>query len=290
MLDVGWRGEGCEVSVVHENQVLEAPGGSRLGWVDEGVLDDYAAVQIWQENRVALLDAFKRAKLEAHTKQGTANGELERDDSELVLTEGELLDGVRRIVGELKNQDMIGFASKHYQPVAGAAGGDGIDGEDDGSFDVAKAVVEGKVSDIVNKKKSTTKSTASSAKPDGDYVTIPNPFSPPPPPASVDLTVPAPEIPPHANVTIGPSRHAYLEPLFFPQVLSTQLSSKNPHAREIGLTYFEHIQVPHAGIQELIGAVLNEIEDKDAREAVSENLIVVSSGRVACNKGELRIS
>ncbi|GAA5907385.1 uncharacterized protein JCM6883_001187 [Sporobolomyces salmoneus] len=266
VLDIGWRGEGCEISVVYENQVFEQPGGSRLGWVDEGVLDDFAAVKIWQENREHLLDAFRKAK----------------DGQE--LSQGDLLDGVRRVVGELKNQDLIGFESKHYKASQSTASGTAIEAEEDGSFDVAKAVVEGKVSDIVNKKKTGKNASNSTTKPEGDYVTIPNPFSPPPPPPPVDLTIPAPEIPEHANLSIGPSRHSYLEPLFFPQVLSTHLSSRNEAAKEIGLTYFESIQVPHAGIQELIGTVLNEIEDKDVREAVSENLVVVSSGKVACNK------
>ncbi|GAA6017324.1 hypothetical protein JCM11491_000631 [Sporobolomyces phaffii] len=265
VLDVGWRGEGCEVSVVHENQVLEAPGGSRLGWVDEGVLDDFACVKIWAENRERLMDAFTKAK------DGTQP------------SQGELLDGVRRIVGELKTRDLIAFESKYFKPDPASAGG--ADGDDDGTFDVAKVVVEGKVSEVVkNKSKSKSGAAASGGGPEGDFVSVPNPFSPPAPPPSIDLTVPAPEIPEHANVSIGPARHAYLEPLFFPQVLSSHLSSKNAAAREIGLTYFENIAVPHAGIQEVLGTVLTLIEERDVRELVSENLVVISSGRVASNR------
>ncbi|GAA5882946.1 hypothetical protein JCM16303_006666 [Sporobolomyces ruberrimus] len=266
VLDVGWRGEGCEVSLVHENQVLEGFGGTRLGWVDEGVLDDYCAVKVWEECGDMLKGAFGKAKEEG------GGG---------IVGKEECLDGVRRIVGELKNRDLIGFESKHFKPTVASgtviAGGPDVEG----TFDVAKVVAEGKVNELVGKSKPSKSSTKPST---GDFVTIPNPFSPPPPPPPIDLTIPVPEIPEHANVSIGPSRHSYLEPLFFPQVLSTHLTSKNDAAREIGLTYFENIKVPHSGIQEVLGQVLCSIQEKDVRELVGENLVVISSGKVASNK------
>ncbi|GAA5849636.1 hypothetical protein JCM5353_006032 [Sporobolomyces roseus] len=267
ILDIGWRGEGCEVSVVHDNQVYEAPGGSRVSWVDEGVLDDYCAVKIWEENRESLMDGFGKA----------------REEEGKELNQGEILDGVRRIVGELKNRDLIGFKSKLYTPPINlqALGDTVTGGEEDGQFDVAKVVAEGKVSEIVKKSKSKSKTGTTS---EGDFVTIPNPFSPPPPPPQIDLTIPVAEIPEHANLSIGPSRHLYLEPLFFPQVLSDTLTSTNDAAKEIGLTYFERIQVPKHGIQEVIGSVLTSIKDLEVKEAVCENLIVISSGRVASNR------
>jgi len=239
ILDIGWRGEGCEVTVVHENRVLqEASQGNRIHWVDEGVLDDYSAVNIWKENKESLLKGFK--------------GALEKEE----VSQSECLDGVRRIVGELKLKDLIGFQSKHFKP-NGNTTTTNTDGDDqDGTFDVAKAVVEGKVSEIVkagSSKKSLGKknSKTNGGEEEEDFVTIPNPFSPPPPPPPIDLTIPQPEIPLHANLEIGPSRHRYLEPLFFPQVLSKTLTNSNDHAKEIGLTYFENITVPHSGIQEL---------------------------------------
>ncbi|GAA5933637.1 uncharacterized protein JCM15063_001368 [Sporobolomyces koalae] len=267
VLDVGWRGEGCEVSVVHENQLYEPASGTRLGWVDEGVLDDYLAVQVWQENRSTLIDAFKLAK------------ETESD-----LPKEVLLDGTRRIVAHLKEKDLIGFESKHY--AAGKISGEDaslLDGGEEGTFDVAKVVAEGKVADIVNKKKHKSKKGDAGGA-GGDFVTVPNPFCPPPPPPPIDLTVPVPEIPEHHNVSIGPSRHLYLEPLLFPQVLTSTLTSTNEAAREIGLTYFEGISVPASGIQEVLGTVLSEIEPKETRDQVAENLVVISSGRVASNR------
>ena len=237
-----------------------------MSWVDEGVLDDYCAVKIWEENRETLLDGFEKAQEEGKE-----------------LSQSEILDGVRRIVGELKNRDLIGFKSRLYTPPVNlqALGDTVAGGEEDGQFDVAKVVAEGKVGDIVKKSKSKSKTTTS----DGDFVTIPNPFSPPAPPPQIDLTIPVAEIPEHANLQIGPSRHLYLEPLFFPQVLSTTLSSTNSAAKEIGLTYFERIEAPNFGIQEVIGSVLTAIKDLEVKEAVCENLIVISSGRVASNRG-----
>lgn len=275
VLDVGWRGEGSEISVIHENRVLESFGSKseKLSWIDEGVLDDYLAVKLWESNddKETLLEGFNKA--------------LGKEE----IGMGECLDGVRRIVGELKSRDLIGFESKHFESkdlkLVQAQGG--LGGEEDGSFDVAKAVVEGKVSEIVKKKSTTkTKSSSNSKTPEGDYVTIPNPFSPPPPPPPVDLTQPVPEIPEHANLSIGPSRHSYLEPLFFPQVLKTHLTTKNESAKQLGLTYFENLEVPHSGIQESLGNVLCSIGDREIREQVSENLVVISSGRVASNKGK----
>ncbi|GAA5954590.1 hypothetical protein JCM3765_003824 [Sporobolomyces pararoseus] len=271
ILDIGWRGEGSEISIVHENQLFG--GGEKLNWIDEGVLDDFLTVKIWETEKDHLLDGFKKA--------------LGREEKiEMV----EILDGVRRIVGELKSRDLIGFESEFFNVKdLNLVQTDGVGGEkeEDGSFDVAKAVVEGKVSEIVNKKKNNNKSKSSSSSsntPVGDYVTIPNPFSPPPPPAPIDLTVPVPEIPEHANLSIGPCRHLYLEPLFFPKVLSTHLTCLSESAKELGLTYFETLEAPQSGIQELLGNVLCSIGDSQIRESVSENLVVISSGRVASNK------
>ncbi|GAA6063804.1 hypothetical protein JCM10212_005967 [Sporobolomyces blumeae] len=274
VVDLGWRGEGTEISVVHENQVVESAGGMRIPSVDEGVLDDYAAVKIWAESKAELEDAFRQA----------------RDGKD--VSQGDMLEGVRRIVGELKNRDLIGFESQHFKHgssngTAGGAGigpgGTGVDG-DEGTFDVAKVVAEGKVSELVKKKGSKPPASTSSL-PEGDYVSIPNPFSPPPPAPSLDLSVPVPELPPHATLSIGPARHAYLEPLFFPHVLAETLSSRNDSAREIGLTYFDEVgNLNQAGVQEAVGAVLSAIQDRETRAAVAENIVVISSGRVASNR------
>ncbi|GAA6035638.1 hypothetical protein JCM8097_004941 [Rhodosporidiobolus ruineniae] len=264
ILDVGYRGEGTEISVVHENMVLEAPGGLRLPYVDEGVCDDWCALQLLEADP-GLPGQFAAAR------GGTELGP------------GELAYALRAVVGELKNRDLLGFESPLLDapPPSAVAG---VEGED-GSFDVAKVIVEGKVNDIVKKKGK----GALAQEEQGDFVTVANPFAPPPP--AVDLTG-EPALPnPHATVRLGPARHRYLEPLFFPRLVSSLAPSSSPAAAQLGFAEYERFATPegrtlvaHDGVVGAVGAVLSRVEDLEVRSAVSEAVVVVSSGRVASNK------
>ncbi|GAA5950920.1 hypothetical protein JCM21900_000373 [Sporobolomyces salmonicolor] len=261
VLDIGARGEGSEISLVHENQVLQGPGGMRLPWADEGRLDDYCALRILEEDPSGVEEAFKAAKGED-------------------LAPGELLEGLRRVVQELKTKDSIGFASTLLDSTPAAT--QAANGEEEDVFDVAKVVVEGKLNEIVKKK---GKGKDADEEDEGDFVEVANPFAPPPPPAApIDLTAPPPEAPPNSTLRIGPARHRYLEPLFFPSLLSALAPSASPVAASLGLTEYERISTPQSGVQEAIGIVLSAAGDRETRIAVSEAVVVVSSGKVASNK------
>jgi len=289
VLDLGYRGEGSEISVVHDNQELPGPSGLRLPHLDEGVCDDYCALK--------LLEAHPDIPQQLVAAAGRPAG--------AVLAPGELAHALRRIVGELKVRDLIGLESPLVAGLGasasvgavGGAGADGLEGED-GSFDVAKAIVEGKVNDIVkggNKGKGKEGANGSDA--DGDFVVVANPFAPAQPAAApalagpngeTDLTAPAAPAP-GTTLRLGPARHRYLEPLFRPSLVAQLAPSASSAAQQLGLAEYERFarraDGVDASVAEAIGVALSAVEDAEVRAAVGEAIVVISSGRIASNRG-----
>ncbi|GAA6054736.1 hypothetical protein JCM3770_000056 [Rhodotorula araucariae] len=270
VLDLGYRGEGSEISIVHESQELPGPSGLRLAHIDEGVCDDYCALK--------LLEAHPDIPQQLLAAAGRTGD----------LAPGELANALRRVVAELKVRELIGLESPLVAGLAtaGAAvpGIAGVEGED-GSFDVAKVIVEGKVNDIV-KKKGKGKEGDAVEEEEGDYVRVANPFAPAPA-ASVetDLTgAPAPG----TTLRLGPARHRYLEPLFLPSLLGSLAPSASPAAALLGMHEYARsaagASAPAAGVAEAIGVALSAVEDAEVRSAVGEAVVVISSGRIASNR------
>lgn len=239
ILDIGNRNEGSEISVVHENQVVE--GATMRLPLDEGVLDDYTALKILEE------DPDLPRKISPTQELGP----------------GQLANALRAVVASLKAGDLIGFASPAFEArKEKAAEGD------DGELDIAKALVEGKVDKIVGRKKG--KKVAEGAEGDTDFVEVAHPYNT------------AAE-----NLRIGPARHRYLEPLFLPQVLTALAPSASPAAALLGLQEYEGREVLYAGVQEMIGTVVEQVDSLEERRAIWEAVVVMSAGKVANNKGEL---
>ncbi|GAA6003608.1 hypothetical protein JCM10207_003507 [Rhodosporidiobolus poonsookiae] len=272
VLDLGYRGEGSELSVVHDNAVLEGPSGLRLPFVDEGACDDWCALQVLLEDP-------------------TIPQQLARAKGAEQLAPGELAWALRSMVEELKRRELIEFESKllgKIDPaaIAAAAAGAAGAGEEEGSFDVAKAIVDGKVNDIV-KKKGKGKAAAEE---DAKFVLVANPFAAQPTapaPGEVDLTVTEPAA--GSQIRLGPARHRYLEPLFVPSVLSQLAPSASEAASQLGFAEYARFaegkaDTDFAGVHEAIGAVLGRVEDGEVRYAVSEALVIVSSGRIGSIK------
>lgn len=308
VVDVGYRGEGTEVSVVHDNQELPGPSGLRLPHLDEGVCDDYCALK--------LLEAHPDIPQQLLAAAGRGEG--------AELAPGELANALRRIVGELKVRDLIGLESPLVAGLSASANGgavpgvDGLEGED-GSFDVAKAIVDGKVNDIVKgagsnkgKGKEGGQDDAAATEDDGEFVTVANPFAPaqpapaPPPAAPVgpnselDLpaadpasaSAPAPAPAPHTTLRVGPARHRYLEPLFLPSLVAALAPGASPAAAQLGMHEYARFAgegakavLGEAGVAEAVGVALSAVEDAEVRAAVGEAVVVVSSGRIASNRG-----
>ncbi|KPV74181.1 uncharacterized protein RHOBADRAFT_54034 [Rhodotorula graminis WP1] len=292
VLDLGYRGEGSEISVVHDNQELPGPSGLRLAHLDEGVCDDYCALK--------LLEAHPDIPHQLATAAGRPSG--------ADLAPGELAHALRRIVGELKVRDLIGLESPLVAGLGasasvgaigggGVAGVDGLEGED-GSFDVAKAIVEGKVNDIVKGgTKGKGKDNGSTSDAEGDFVVVANPFAPAqaaaaaPAPAAAngetDLTAPVAPAP-GTTLRLGPARHRYLEPLFRPSLIAQLAPSASPAAAQLGLGEYERFahraDGVDASVAEAIGVALSAVEDAEVRAAVGEAIVVISSGRIASNR------
>ncbi|KAK4049537.1 hypothetical protein OIV83_004034 [Microbotryomycetes sp. JL201] len=152
VLDIGARGEGTEVSVVTDNQIVEN-ATLRTSAFDEGVLDDYCALRI----------------LEADP---TLPSKLAGDSQ---LADGSLAWALRTIVHSLKEKDAIHFSSPSFSGPATAAPADGAV-NDDGELDVAKVLVEGKLDKIVNRKKG-GKDDQVAATMDSDTVEVSNPLN-----------------------------------------------------------------------------------------------------------------
>ncbi|BGP49732.1 hypothetical protein JCM10450v2_005637 [Rhodotorula kratochvilovae] len=272
VLDLGYRGEGSEIAVVHESQELPGPAGLRLPHVDEGVCDDYCALK--------LLEAHPDIPQQLLAAAGRTGD----------LAPGELANALRRVVAELKVRELIALESPLVAGLAGAGaavpGVAGIEGED-GSFDVAKVIVEGKVNEIVKKKGKGKEGDAAAEEEDGDFVRVANPFAPPPAAgADLDLTGAPPA--PGSTLRLGPARHRYLEPLFLPSLLGSLAPSASPAAAQLGMHEYERFaaggSVPSAGVAEAIGVALSAVEDAEVRSAVGEAVVVISSGRIASNR------
>lgn len=299
VVDIGYRGEGTEISAVHENQVVPAASGFRLADLDEGVCDDYCLYKILEAD-----PTIEQQLLDAKTAASSASSSSSSGQQPVTFAPGELANAMRRVVSDLKVQNAISFES----PLLGStitrllqlgiqqAAGEGEEGEE-GTLDVAKAIVEGKVDEIV-------RGGGGDAHRDDDeeggkFVRVSNPYLP-----GTTATGTDPSSSTNTTLRIGPIRHRYLEPLFFPSVLAClapttpSSSSSSPSGGEtlasrlFGTEYSKFAgpgaTLPHAGLHEAVGVVLASVPDEGVRNAVSEAVVVVSSGRIANNRGEFR--
>ncbi|GAA5990189.1 hypothetical protein JCM10908_005866 [Rhodotorula pacifica] len=280
VVDIGYRGEGTEISAVHENQVLPAASGFRLNDMDEGVCDDYCLFKILEAD-----PSIEQQLLDAKTAAASSSS-----STPVQFAPGELANAMRRVISDLKVANAISFGS----PLLGTAisqllqlgiqqaAGEGEEGEE-GTLDVAKAIVEGKVDEIVRGGgKKDGENADSTDEDDGKSVLVANPYLPSPP-AGSDPSSSSPK-----KLRIGPIRHRYLEPLFFPSVLSCLApSSASPLAAKLfGTEYekFARADASHAGLHEAVGVVLSNVPEEEVRTAVSEAVVVISSGRIANNR------
>lgn len=246
VLDIGARGEGSEVSVVHESQLVES-ATMRVG-VDEGCLDDWVALQMIKEDPGLVVKIGQGAE----------------------LGKEHLVAALRTMIASLKAGDTIAFSSPLMTlPLVPVR----VVGEDDeGNFDVAKVLVEGKVDKIVGRKDKKGKKAAASGEDEdeGDFVEVPHPL---------DAEAEA--------IRVGPARHRYLEPLFFPSILAELAPSASPEAAVLGLEEYEGREVVHFGVQEVMGIVVEQVEDVEVRKFVWDGVVIVSSGKVANIPGTL---
>lgn len=143
------------------------------------------------------------------------------------------------------------------------------DNDNDGDFDVAKVLVEGKVDKLIGKaKEKKGKGKKDTNEAEGDYVQVGHPY---------DLEA--------APIQIGPIRHRYLEPLFLPSLLAQLAPSHSPAAASLGFTEYEGREVLHSGVQEVIGLVAESVVDFEQRRLIWDNVIITSVGKVAANRG-----
>lgn len=290
VVDIGYRGEGTEISAMYENQVVPAASDFRIGDLDEGVCDDYCLYKILEGD-----PTIEQQLLDAKTTAAGSGGQ-----QPVTFAPGELANAMRRVVSDLKVQNAISFES----PLLGStitrllqlgiqqAAGEGEEGEE-GTLDVAKAIVEGKVDEIV-------RGGGDKAKDDGEggqFVRVSNPYLPAATTTGTDASASTSNT--NTTLRIGPIRHRYLEPLFFPSVLaclaptpSSSSQGETLASRLFGTEYSKFAgpgaTLPHAGLHEAVGVVLASVPDEGVRNAVSEAVVVVSSGRIANNRGEFR--
>ncbi|GAA5969431.1 hypothetical protein JCM8115_003249 [Rhodotorula mucilaginosa] len=286
VVDIGYRGEGTEISAMYENQVVPAASDFRIGDLDEGVCDDYCLYKILEGD-----PTIEQQLLDAKTTAAGSGGQ-----QPVTFAPGELANAMRRVVSDLKVQNAISFES----PLLGStitrllqlgiqqAAGEGEEGEE-GTLDVAKAIVEGKVDEIV-------RGGGDKAKDDGEggqFVRVSNPYLPAATTTGTDASASTSNT--NTTLRIGPIRHRYLEPLFFPSVLaclaptpSSSSQGETLASRLFGTEYSKFAgpgaTLPHAGLHEAVGVVLASVPDEGVRNAVSEAVVVVSSGRIANNR------
>lgn len=239
VLDIGAKGEGSEVSVVTESQVYES--ATLRFALDEGNLDDWVSLQL-------LLEEPKLPMLLS-------------PDAE--LSQQELIMALRMIIASLKEGDVIAFSA----PLVGNGSSSALPIDEDGSFDVAKVMVEGKVDKIIGKKEKKGKEKKGDAD-GGDFVEVPHPLN-------GDLE----------PLQIGPARHRYLEPLFQPSLLAELAPSFSPTANLLGFTEYEGREVLYSGVPEIMGIVVEQAADADYRKQIWEAVVIISSGRVARIQG-----
>lgn len=240
VLDIGARGEGTEVSVVHDSQVVEA-ATMRVEGLDEGTLDDWVKLQLLLEDP----DLPRKLAGEGMSLEGR-----------------ELAVALDDVVASLKLGEAIEFSSPLLQTKPGRALVAPKD--DEGTFDVAQVLVEGKVDKIVGKRKGDKKDKKGDGDDDGDYVEVPHPYL-------VDAE----------PIRVGPARHRYLEPLFLPHILEALKPSASPTAQQLGLEEYETREPMYSGVQEIMGVVVGEIDEAEIRRLVWEGVVIVSSGKVA---------
>ena len=242
VLDIGARGDGSDISVVVDCQPLAA-AYERIP-VDEGSLDDYLALLLLLDNPSL-----------PHTLYPTAP-----------LTPAELVVALRIIINSLKNAGHISFLSPLFPPAPLRLV---PEKDNDGEFDVAKVLVEGKVDKLIGKaKEKKGKGKKDATEVEGDYVQVGHPY---------DLEA--------TPIQIGPIRHRYLEPLFLPSLLAQLAPSHSSQAAALGFTEYEGREVLHSGVQEVMGSVGESVTDFDQRRMIWDNVIITSVGKVASNKG-----
>lgn len=247
VLDLGARGEGSEISVVHESQVVE-DATMRVG-VDEGDCDDWLSFCLLEENP-------------------GLHAELRKAEDGPELSPTELAAALNTVVQNLKAlEGAIGFQSA----LLGGAGGVGAGvakgaADESGEFDVAKALVDGSVDKVLNKKAKPTNHKTSEE--EGDTVEVPHPLNPS-----------------AAPLKIGKARHRWLEPLFVPELLAKLRPSQGPTAALLGLERYEGRETQWTGLHEALGVVVGRVGDAEMRRAVWEAVVVISTGKVANNKG-----
>ncbi|KAG0655191.1 hypothetical protein C6P46_001117 [Rhodotorula mucilaginosa] len=286
VVDIGYRGEGTEISAMYENQVVPAASDFRIGDLDEGVCDDYCLYKILEAD-----PTIEQQLLDAKTTAAGSGGQ-----QPVTFAPGELANAMRRVVSDLKVQNAISFES----PLLGStitrllqlgiqqAAGEGEEGEE-GTLDVAKAIVEGKVDEIVRG----GGDKANDDEEGGQFVRVSNPYLPAATTTGTDASASTSNT--NTTLRIGPIRHRYLEPLFFPSVLaclaptpSSSSQGETLASRLFGTEYSRFTgpgaTLPHAGLHEAVGVVLASVPDEGVRNAVSEAVVVVSSGRIANNR------
>lgn len=240
VLDIGARGEGSEVSVVNESQIYDS-ATARFN-LDEGNLDDWVSLQLLLENP-SLPQSLS---------------------PETELSQEELLLALRMIIASLKEGDVIGFSNS----LAGSGVRAEEPMEDDGNFDVAKVIVEGRVDKIIGKKDKKGKEKREEEEEEGDFVDVPHPLN-------SDLE----------PLKIGPSRHRYLEPLFTPSILSELAPSSSSTAKLLGLSEYEGREISYSGVAEIIGIAVEQAVDPEVRRAAYEAVMIISTGKIARIQG-----
>jgi len=157
VLDIGARGEGSEVSVVYDSQVVET-ATLKLD-VDEGDLDDWLALVLLEEDP-SLPELLKP------TEEGAP------------LSSAELYDALSQLVQAIKAiEGAIGFESSVVKQTTSRVK---MITDDDDGFDVAKALVEGGVDRIVKKGKPTAADEDKSTS-----IEVSHPLNPSAPPIKV---------------------------------------------------------------------------------------------------------
>lgn len=242
VLDIGQRGEGSEISAVYESQVIES-AVMRFD-IDEGTLDDYCALKLLEE------DPDLPSKLSPSYE----------------LSPVQLCAWLRTIVGSLKTSDAIGVSMALTSNSAAA-----LASADDGDFDIAKVIVEGKMDKVIAKKKSGKKGEKGGEDDEDAYVELPHP---------IDVNA--------EPLRIGPARHRYLEPLFTPQLLRELAPSSSEAAKRLDLQVYENRPVEYSGVQEMIGATADLVPILAERRAVWEAVVMISSSKVANIRGQSR--
>lgn len=236
VLDVGARGEGSEISIITESQLLES--STFRFETDEGTLDDYLSLLLIQEDPTLMNTLFPYHEPSCQ----------------------EIMIGLRSIITSLKEGNVIGFESPHFKPIAAVT----APAAEEGEFDVAKVMAEGKSKNQRKGKKKEIEATE-----DEDIVEIPHPY--------------LADVPP---IRIGPIRNRYLEPIFLPSLLSQLAPSDSITAQQLGLEEYEEKETTFAGVQEMMGLLVEKVGESVMRTSIWLGVVVTSTGKVASNKGE----